>query len=212
MPSAALPGAVYECFDGNAVGASFFAGSVECGGCHKFDLGQGGIEREGAGHNDYKCELDCCAGALCQAVGDFETAHRVGAVHCRYKDTRPRRSPVSTCAPGVSISVLSGCVSFFRRNMAILSILFSFDFHSANRYNPGEDYDVMTPTRELVLTALGTVIDPDFRKDLVTLGMIKDVVIDGPNVAFTVELTTPACPLKERSSGCAARPSARSRA
>ena len=55
----------------------------------------------------------------------------------------------------------------------------------------------MTPTRELVLTALGTVIDPDFRKDLVTLGMIKDVVIDGPNVAFTVELTTPACPLKE---------------
>lgn len=48
-----------------------------------------------------------------------------------------------------------------------------------------------------VLAALGTVIDPDFHKDLVTLGMIKDVKIDGPDVAFTVELTTPACPLKE---------------
>ena len=48
-----------------------------------------------------------------------------------------------------------------------------------------------------VMRALGTVIDPDFHKDLVTLGMIKDVTTDGPNVAFTVELTTPACPLKE---------------
>ena len=47
------------------------------------------------------------------------------------------------------------------------------------------------------MTALGTVIDPDFHKDLVTLGMIKDVKVDGSHVAFTVELTTPACPLKE---------------
>ncbi len=53
----------------------------------------------------------------------------------------------------------------------------------------------VTPAQ--VLAALGTVIDPDFHKDLVTLGMIKDVQIDGPRVAFTVELTTPACPLKE---------------
>src|SRR6195952_2448969 len=55
----------------------------------------------------------------------------------------------------------------------------------------------MNPTQAQVMAALGTVIDPDFHKDLVTLGMIKDVKIDGPDVAFTVELTTPACPLKE---------------
>ncbi len=55
----------------------------------------------------------------------------------------------------------------------------------------------MHPSKEQVLAALGTVIDPDFHKDLVTLGMIKGVVVDGPDVAFTVELTTPACPLKE---------------
>ena len=55
----------------------------------------------------------------------------------------------------------------------------------------------MIITQEQVIAALRTVIDPDFHKDLVTLGMIKDVAIDGPRVAFTVELTTPACPLKE---------------
>ena len=52
-------------------------------------------------------------------------------------------------------------------------------------------------TNEQVLTALKRVIDPDFRKDLVTLGMIKNVVVTGTMVSFTVELTTPACPLKE---------------
>ena len=48
-----------------------------------------------------------------------------------------------------------------------------------------------------VLQALSTVQDPDLKKDLVTLNMIKDVRIDGNNISFTVELTTPACPLKE---------------
>ena len=38
--------------------------------------------------------------------------------------------------------------------------------------------------------------DHDLHKDLTTLGMIKDVKIDGNNVAAIVELTTPACPLK----------------
>jgi len=57
---------------------------------------------------------------------------------------------------------------------------------------------IETPiTSEHVLTALRTVIDPDLHKDLVTLGMIKNIVIEGSRVAFTVELTTPACPLKE---------------
>lgn len=47
-----------------------------------------------------------------------------------------------------------------------------------------------------VLNALRTVIDPDLRKDLVSLGMIKAVKICEGNIAFQVELTTPACPLK----------------
>ena len=52
-------------------------------------------------------------------------------------------------------------------------------------------------SKEVIIEALGTVIDPDFKKDLVTLGMIKDVQVDTQKVSFTVELTTPACPLKE---------------
>jgi ATP-binding protein involved in chromosome partitioning len=56
----------------------------------------------------------------------------------------------------------------------------------------------MAITQEQVLGALRTVIDPDFRKDLVTLGMIKDLKVEGRDVAFTVELTTPACPLREK--------------
>lgn len=55
----------------------------------------------------------------------------------------------------------------------------------------------MSASKEKVLKALGKVIDPDFKKDLVSLGMIKDVNVDGNKISFTVELTTPACPLKE---------------
>jgi len=52
-------------------------------------------------------------------------------------------------------------------------------------------------TQELVIDALKNVDDPDLKKDIVTLGMVKDVVVDGKNVNFTVVLTTPACPMKE---------------
>ncbi|RYY09248.1 MAG: MRP family ATP-binding protein, partial [Chitinophagaceae bacterium] len=55
----------------------------------------------------------------------------------------------------------------------------------------------MNITEEQVLAALSHVEDPDLKKDLVTLNMIKDVKIAGNQVAFTLELTTPACPLKE---------------
>ena len=51
-------------------------------------------------------------------------------------------------------------------------------------------------TEKEVLAALGQVQDPELRRDLVSLGMIKDIKIDGSAVAFTVELTTPACPLR----------------
>ncbi len=53
-------------------------------------------------------------------------------------------------------------------------------------------------TKEQVLAALATVQEPELHRDLVTLNMIKDVVIDGANVSFAVELTTPACPLRTR--------------
>lgn len=55
----------------------------------------------------------------------------------------------------------------------------------------------MKITKEDVLKALSTVEDPDLKKDLVSLNMIKDLEVDGNNISFSVELTTPACPLKE---------------
>jgi ATP-binding protein involved in chromosome partitioning len=48
-----------------------------------------------------------------------------------------------------------------------------------------------------VIAALSQVEEPDLKKDLVTLNMIKDILIDGRKINFTVVLTTPACPLKE---------------
>lgn len=48
-----------------------------------------------------------------------------------------------------------------------------------------------------ILRALGNVQEPDLGKDLVTLNMVKNIVIDGNNVRFTIVLTTPACPMKD---------------
>ena len=50
---------------------------------------------------------------------------------------------------------------------------------------------------EDILKALSNVQEPDLGKDLVTLNMVKDIVVDGKKVSFTVVLTTPACPLKD---------------
>ncbi len=52
-------------------------------------------------------------------------------------------------------------------------------------------------TENDVLKALGNVIEPDLGRDLVTLNMVKDIVIEGNKLSFTVVLTTPACPLKD---------------
>jgi ATP-binding protein involved in chromosome partitioning len=49
-----------------------------------------------------------------------------------------------------------------------------------------------------VLAVLKTVEDPDLHRDIVSLGFVKDLKIDGGSVAFKVELTTPACPVKEQ--------------
>jgi ATP-binding protein involved in chromosome partitioning len=52
-------------------------------------------------------------------------------------------------------------------------------------------------TEAAVLDALRAIQDPDLRKDIVTLGFVKRVDIDGTRVAVTIELTTPACPVKD---------------
>ena len=53
-------------------------------------------------------------------------------------------------------------------------------------------------TEREVLQALSTVQDPEIHRDLVSLGMIKDLRIDGTDVSFEVVLTTPACPLRSQ--------------
>ncbi len=53
-------------------------------------------------------------------------------------------------------------------------------------------------SEEQVIQALSTVDDPEIHRDLVSLNMVRDIVIDGGDVRFTVVLTTPACPLKDQ--------------
>jgi len=53
-------------------------------------------------------------------------------------------------------------------------------------------------SEKAVMDALRTVIEPELHRDLVTLDMVKDVQIDGGEVAFTVVLTTPASPMRKR--------------
>jgi ATP-binding protein involved in chromosome partitioning len=55
----------------------------------------------------------------------------------------------------------------------------------------------MTFDTNRALEALRKVIDPELHRDLVSLGMVKDLVVDGDAVSLKVELTTPACPLKD---------------
>jgi ATP-binding protein involved in chromosome partitioning len=59
------------------------------------------------------------------------------------------------------------------------------------------NFQSMSITKEQVIDALRNVDDPDLKKDLVTLNMVKDVEVNGKNVSFTVVLTTPACPMKD---------------
>src|SRR3954453_20670693 len=65
----------------------------------------------------------------------------------------------------------------------------------------GQVYDIledMQVEQGSVLAALKVVRDPDLQRDIVSLGFIKDLTIDAGLVAFTIELTTPACPVKEQ--------------
>lgn len=55
------------------------------------------------------------------------------------------------------------------------------------------------PSRDQVLSVLSAIKDPDLGRDVVSLGMIKDLAIsDAGRVTFTFELTTPACPVRDR--------------
>jgi ATP-binding protein involved in chromosome partitioning len=56
----------------------------------------------------------------------------------------------------------------------------------------------MPATEAAVLDALRAVRDPDLHKDIVALKFVKNLQIDGERVAFTIELTTPACPVKDQ--------------
>src|SRR5919108_3435582 len=54
----------------------------------------------------------------------------------------------------------------------------------------------MDPNREAVLKALERVIDPELKRNVVELGMVRDVSLDGPDVSVTIALTVVGCPLR----------------
>jgi ATP-binding protein involved in chromosome partitioning len=51
-------------------------------------------------------------------------------------------------------------------------------------------------TEQLILDNLRQIKDPDLHKDIVTLGFIRDLKINGGDISFRIVLTTPACPVK----------------
>ena len=55
-----------------------------------------------------------------------------------------------------------------------------------------------TVALEDIRAALFQIKDPDLGRDIVTLGFVKDLQIDGENVSFAIELTTPACPVRDQ--------------
>src|SRR3989304_7230350 len=56
-------------------------------------------------------------------------------------------------------------------------------------------------TQEQVLDALRTVEEPELGRDIVSLNMVKDLAVDDGRVWLTINLTTPACPLKDKMEG-----------
>ena len=52
------------------------------------------------------------------------------------------------------------------------------------------------PTPDEILNTLKQIIDPDFNRDIVSLGFVQNIKIDGNNISFDIALTTPACPVK----------------
>jgi len=62
--------------------------------------------------------------------------------------------------------------------------------------NFGEKMSIISV--ESITKALQKVNDPDLHKDIVTLNMVKDIKINGEDILVVIELTTPACPLKDK--------------
>jgi len=56
---------------------------------------------------------------------------------------------------------------------------------------------MLSLTHDAVIDAMRTVQEPELGRDLIALEMVKNVVIDGSALSMTIELTTPACPLKD---------------
>ena len=61
----------------------------------------------------------------------------------------------------------------------------------------GKPYRMKPISEGNVLEALRSVKDPDLHRDIVSLNFVKSVAISGNDVSFTIELTTPACPVRE---------------
>src|SRR4028119_1344155 len=53
-------------------------------------------------------------------------------------------------------------------------------------------------TKEEILKSLEAIIDPDLHRNIVELGFVQNIRVCGGNVAFNIELTTPACPVKDQ--------------
>jgi ATP-binding protein involved in chromosome partitioning len=81
--------------------------------------------------------------------------------------------------------------------IAILSVVATGKFYSANAPRIPSKLLIMPVSEQEVLDALKAVIDPDLKRDIVSLGFVKDVRIEGTSVDFKIELTTPACPVKD---------------
>jgi ATP-binding protein involved in chromosome partitioning len=60
-----------------------------------------------------------------------------------------------------------------------------------------KDFNRVT-TQEAILQALATIRDPDLGRDIVSLGLIKDLKVSDENISFSIELTTPTCPVRDQ--------------
>src|SRR3989441_12896642 len=67
-----------------------------------------------------------------------------------------------------------------------------------SRSSPRRGADTSHVSESQVLDALRVVTDPDLGRDIVSLGFVKNVQVSDGTVGFTIELTTPACPERER--------------
>jgi len=53
-------------------------------------------------------------------------------------------------------------------------------------------------TEQAVLATLATILGPDLHRDIVSLGLVKNLRMQGGKVSFAIELTTPACPMRKQ--------------